>query len=732
MGLVQLLTAPGNFKFYAEKSFPNPNAVSTPTSFGQKRIGYGDTNQPYIQIPLPGSTLKFNKLNIPTEGPTFFLNQLGTLPLSVISSIGGQFSTSFDITSESDLRYNSRSWGPDFLTRGNAFGFIRTADDVLRLTKYFTDNRSVNGELFIAKQNLLSRVSPKTEASYGLAYGASTINGGVYVPTSTVAQAGLSLFGGSLLKQGIDPTGLLPGAGAIRKYQDAIDDKQFSPNNTEANRLIKLSKLSYITANEIGALNADSTYDIALPDTGYFLKYGGGPGSFLGIGNTKINYATDKTGKNPSLNFYQFSQIDTLNYLTWDRSQLSLSNNDKNLFNTPTVTEDFRAPLINTATENQRTFLSISPSYKPNEQGTGNIETRINFRGAGDRGNRLNYKDGKREINPKGTGKVVGPTDLINAFPIYQGTSPTDNKLVKDLIDFRIGIYDNDKIGVGTEIPLNWLHFRVLLDDFSDSYGADWKAINYMGRAESFYKYESFKRDISIGFTVAAQSKQELLPIYKKLNYLASSMAPSYSTNGFIRGNLSRITLGNWLWEQPGFISSVDLSLPDESPWEINLPIDGLNPDREVKQVPHMVQVKIKFTPIHRFRPEINKFTPTARTPVFFKEDADNFSADSLEFKDPAFGPQRYIALQDETTGNAYEYNKTQELQSVYRSIEQNNELAFSNSNINEEFDDSDYGVAQTAEIPQQFPNPDVNFTTPSSPANPNLVLGNQGSIFRP
>jgi hypothetical protein len=145
-----------------------------------------------------------------------------------------------------------------------------------------------------------------------------------------------------------------------------------------------------------------------------------------------------------------------------------------------------------------------------------------------------------------------------------------------------------------------------------------------------------------------------------------------------------------------------------------------------------MVQVKIKFTPIHRFRPEINKFTPTARTPVFFKEDADNFSADSLEFKDPAFGPQRYIALQDETTGNAYEYNKTQELQSVYRSIEQNNELAFSNSNINEEFDDSDYGVAQTAEIPQQFPNPDVNFTTPSSPANPNLVLGNQGSIFRP
>ena len=167
-----------------------------------------------------------------------------------------------------------------------------------------------------------------------------------------------------------------------------------------------------------------------------------------------------------------------------------------------------------------------------------------------------------------------------------------------------------------------------------------------MGRAESFYKYESFKRDISIGFTVAAQSKQELLPIYKKLNYLASSMAPSYSPNGFIRGNLSRITLGNWLWEQPGFISSVDLSIPDESPWEINLPLDREEPDEFVKQVPHMVQVKIKFTPIHRFRPEITKLG-NIPNPADFTED-------NIIYQDPAYGPQRYIALQDQNT-NGYD-----------------------------------------------------------------------------
>ena len=724
MGLVQILTAPGNFKFYAEKSFPNPNAVSTPTSFGQKRIGYGDTNQPYIQIPLPGSTLKFNKLNIPTEGPTFFLNQLGTLPLSVISSIGGQFSTSFDITSESDLRYNSRSWGPDFLTRGNAFGLIRTADDVLRLTKYFTDNRSVNGELFIAKQNLLSRVSPKTEASYGLAYGAGTINGGVYVPTSTVAQSGVSLFGGNLLKQGLDPTGTLPGAGAIRKYQDAIDDKQFSTNNKEANRLLKLSKLSYITANEIGALNADSTYNIT-QDAGHFISYNGGPDSFLGIGKTKINYATDNTGKNSLLtlsnkkNYSDTSGVSTYTPtpLTWDRKDFALSSSyDQYNSNTPTIGEDFRKSLVEEASLGQQIFLSKSPSYILGNSTTGNIEKRTNFRGAGARGNRKSYQEGKKDIT---AGRVLGPTDLINAVPIYQGTGVTDNPIVKDLVDFRIGIYDNDTIGSGGPIQLNYLHFRVFLDDYSDSYGADWKALNYMGRAESFYKYESFKRDISIGFTVAAQSKQELLPIYKKLNYLASSMAPSYSPNGFIRGNLSRITLGNWLWEQPGFISSVDLSIPDESPWEINLPLDREEPDEFVKQVPHMVQVKIKFTPIHRFRPEITKLgnipNPT------------DFTEDNIIYQDPAYGPQRYIALQDQNT-NGYD-TKPQPTPpptpGTSLTDQQNNQLV--NGPVTQQ-----EASSFTSPLDQGIFSSPVSTTPPSAPANSNLVLGNQGSIFIP
>jgi hypothetical protein len=675
MGLYQILTDPSSFKFYAEKNFINPNAVSTPNSFGQKSIGYGDGNQPYIKIPIPGSGVTFTQLNQLSNA---------TNPYD-FSLIPGFEAIS---TAKSEIRYSPSSWGLDFLNRGNAFGLVRASDDVLRLTKFFTDRKSSTGELFIAKQNLLSRVAPKTEASYGTAYGSGTVNSGIYTPISTIGQAAISVIEGHLLKQGIDPTRTIESL-SIRNYQQAIAENQLSDTSYEKNnRLIKLSKLSYITVSEADALNVDSTYNLSA-NTNHFMSYSGGPNSVLGVGDTKIKYATNNTGevalRTISTKTKENPKSTISIPLTWDRKDLSQvpSSNSQD---SPTISEDFRAQLLKDASLGQQTFLSISPSYNPGAANTGNIEKRTNFRGAGARGNRKNYKEGKKDIT---AGRVLGPTDLINAVPIYQDTNASNNPILKDLVDFRIGIYDNDTIG-NVNISLSWLHFRVFLDEFSDSYGSEWKSLNYMGRAESFYKYDSFKRDISIGFTVAAQSKQELLPIYKKLNYLASSMAPSYSPNGFIRGNLSRITLGNWLWEQPGFISSVDLSIPDESPWEINLPLnDELDPD--VKQVPHMVQVKIKFTPIHRFRPEITKLGNLTKP--------GDFSENNIIYQDPTYGPQKYIALKDNTTDSYINRPISPEQvasltnASTFSSFNQQNEIDTSTSS---EEDFNTWGTPQT------------------------------------
>ena len=90
--------------------------------------------------------------------------------------------------------------------------------------------------------------------------------------------------------------------------------------------------------------------------------------------------------------------------------------------------------------------------------------------------------------------------------------------------------------------------------------------------------------------------------MYKKLNYLASSLAPDYSNAGFMKGNLVRMTMGGYIFEQPGYLTSLTYTIPQESPWEIGINAQG-EYDSSVKELSHMIRVSLAFTPIHNFLP---------------------------------------------------------------------------------------------------------------------------------
>jgi hypothetical protein len=121
---------------------------------------------------------------------------------------------------------------------------------------------------------------------------------------------------------------------------------------------------------------------------------------------------------------------------------------------------------------------------------------------------------------------------------------------------------------------------------------------------------------MSLGFTVVAQSKDELNAMYDKLNFLASSLAPEYLdslTSGYMTGNIAYITLGDYIYDQPGIITSLTYDIPEESPWEINrdteFDITGSAISGTVRQLPHMIKVSLSFTPIHKFRPSKQTWT---------------------------------------------------------------------------------------------------------------------------
>ena len=63
------------------------------------------------------------------------------------------------------------------------------------------------------------------------------------------------------------------------------------------------------------------------------------------------------------------------------------------------------------------------------------------------------------------------------------------------------------------------------------------------------------------------------------------SSASQKSFEGFMRGTLVTSTVGDYIVDQPGFISSVDYSWQTSYPWEVKLL--GFS-EADVQQLPHI------------------------------------------------------------------------------------------------------------------------------------------------
>ena len=97
--------------------------------------------------------------------------------------------------------------------------------------------------------------------------------------------------------------------------------------------------------------------------------------------------------------------------------------------------------------------------------------------------------------------------------------------------------------------------------------------------------------------------------MYKKLSYLASICAPDYSKTGYMRGNIVKLTIGGYFFEQPGIITGFSYEMnEDNATWEIGIDDDG-GYDSSVKELPHLIKVKgFNFIPIHTFTPQLGKW----------------------------------------------------------------------------------------------------------------------------
>lgn len=291
--------------------------------------------------------------------------------------------------------------------------------------------------------------------------------------------------------------------------------------------------------------------------------------------------------------------VDSGNDATLSKDELNQASNDTK--NSRTII-DFRRRVKKKNTKEAQKNGALTDSLNWDGNVSKQIETRVNL---GDPGS----PSIDRSDYTKGGGPARTGVDKINSLYLYKADNVSgDGQKKNDLVKFRIATIDPDNPSKKT-----FAHFRAFLNGMSDEYGAGWNSFKYMGRGEEFYNYEGFTRNISLGWTVAAQSKEELSIQYQKLNYLASTLAPNYSKAGFMRGNIHQLTVGAYFYECPGVITSLNFTIPDESPWEIGIPTNpsqtsnvsaGVSSDKSVKELPHMIQVQMSFKPIHNFLPQ--------------------------------------------------------------------------------------------------------------------------------
>jgi hypothetical protein len=539
-----------------------------------------------------------------------------------------------------------------FIRGGAQNAILATTKDVNRIIKFFTNPdggqaigntgyerfvENAKGALFFARQIGLQRSNPKLEINKGNVLGGiAGILGG---PTRTFTGIGsLASVGGSAFGLHFDRIGVFGSVPANQKYGG--DDNSptvgvvYSNNFTDVQSNLTITNKSHNRLLEYSA----KIFNEKNNDTITLDSYLGGPNSLYGIiGRTRTISYSDRT----TIRTNDFTTITIPVIFPGQQVPINIPIGGRlgtrlNGF-TPLTNEEINN--IPNTTDKSSTSVLPTIKYKAYNPPGYNLENKYGV--STNKGpNSPNPKlDAINTINIVGSGVFYG-TDTTKQAQSYVDQTKIQGTYGEDLVKFRIEFLNNEKLltdskGINTDV----LAFRAYLDEFSDGMNAKWNSYRYMGRGEDFYVYDGFTRDISVSFTIHAHNEQEMAPLYSKLNYLMSAMTPDYSSQLKMRGNIGYLTVGDYIYRQPGIFTDIKLSGMLDGSWETGLNNDGTSNGQY--QVPRMIKVGLSFKPIHTFLPRRNYSSKDASGQVGQIFPAPFITPDNVAYptKDPKGNP---------------------------------------------------------------------------------------------
>ena len=545
----------------------------------------------------------------------------------------------------------------EYTRGGGSLGSLRRAQDWERIGNFFKTTR---GKGFLEQQMLLQLTNPRVDAPMvGLFgnLGGFAFLGGVPDPNQQTYNYGINTQIQSVLSgiSHIPREGLIPFVHS--GYADGVKrsnwDNEKSMANKESNRMVHLFKHkiadsdptygigNYFDNEGAGGLQLGGFGNLLNKLTGKgeeLFSYLGGPDSLFGLGRTfhgrytksTVNNYEDYLPDNVLIGYIHQGEDWNLDADEVDISSIiehydKLQDEDGEFYVKKPGVQNYLItqgrlynPSYDGKTGAQNTkggFDYHKGEIKDDASRTYHRESRI---GLGTPGRILTEHekytgfvgegrpplyDDKGNINYRIF--VEDKIDRINALDIVR-TPHSDFAIpeARDLVRFRFEAIDNNKISKGAS-SVDALVFRAFIDDISDNFTAEHNSFEYNGRPEKFYTYKSFERKVALSFKIAAQSRWEMMPLYRKLNFLVSNTAPDYSpSTGRMRTPFMRLSVGDWMHRLPGVINNVNLKWQKDYPWEINLtgPEDDVM-EKDMLVLPHVLDVSLAFTPIHNFLP---------------------------------------------------------------------------------------------------------------------------------
>jgi hypothetical protein len=148
----------------------------------------------------------------------------------------------------------------------------------------------------------------------------------------------------------------------------------------------------------------------------------------------------------------------------------------------------------------------------------------------------------------------------------------------KDYIKFKIavpGVFDSG------------ISFRAFIEDINHSAKGQYEDVRYVGRPERFVTYKGMNRTLTFSMYLIAFSEAELDTIWTRANMLNKLVYPIDNAGGFMVPPLAKITIGNVITNQPGYVENIDMRF-QEIPWDID------------KELPQAIKLNMTYNIIEK------------------------------------------------------------------------------------------------------------------------------------